>query len=186
MPLISRFLSHSVSFSHRKFNQGATSFGGASLWERKPRRIFCIAGCQTVNRLESRGTSTVPTTATPAPAISCFIPWLLAPGLSLPYPSSRFTTPHTPRPAPKAITSVCKVEIAEVKKASQFLHFIYVLLWWVEKSAVLRSQDSAIIQGFVSIPIGIIFIPVIGIIFIIFCFLHVYFHDKIEFIILRG
>ena len=30
----------------------------------------------------------MPTMATPAPAMSCFMPWLLAPGLSLPY------TPH--------------------------------------------------------------------------------------------
>ena len=30
----------------------------------------------------------------------------LAPGLSLPYPSIRLTTPHTARPAPRATTSV--------------------------------------------------------------------------------
>ena len=41
--------------------------------------------------------------------------WALEPGLSLPYPSRRLTTPHTPRPAPRATTSVCKVVIAEVK-----------------------------------------------------------------------
>ena len=37
----------------------------------------------------------MPTMATPAPAMSCFMPWLLAPGLSLPYPSSRLMdAPH--------------------------------------------------------------------------------------------
>ena len=33
---------------------------------------------QTVNRPDSRGTSTMPTMATPAPAMSCFMPWLFA------------------------------------------------------------------------------------------------------------
>ncbi|EJX08610.1 hypothetical protein EVA_03280 [gut metagenome] len=28
-----------------------------------------------MNGLESRGTRTMPTTATPAPAMSCFMPW---------------------------------------------------------------------------------------------------------------
>ena len=59
----------------------------------------------------------VPSRMMPPPAMSCFIPWLLEPGLSLPYPSRRLTTPHTPRPAPRATTSVCKVVIAEVKNA---------------------------------------------------------------------
>ena len=44
-------------------------------------------------------------------------PWLLAPGLSFPYPSRRFTTPHTPRPAPIATTRVFKVVIALLKNA---------------------------------------------------------------------
>ena len=43
--------------------------------------------------------------------------WALAPGLSFPYPSRRFTTPHTPRPAPIATTRVFKVVIALLKNA---------------------------------------------------------------------
>ena len=49
--------------------------------------------------------------------IKCLMPWLLAPGLSFPYPSRRFTTPHTPRPAPIATTRVFKVVIALLKNA---------------------------------------------------------------------
>ena len=37
--------------------------------------------------------------------------------LSFPYPSRRFTTPHTPRPAPIATTRVFKVVIALLKNA---------------------------------------------------------------------
>ena len=55
--------------------------------------------------------------ATPPPAMSYFIPCDLAPGLSLPYPSRRFTTPQATRPAPSAITSVCNTVIAELKNA---------------------------------------------------------------------
>lgn len=47
--------------------------------------------------------------------IKCFIPCDLAPGLSLPYPSSRLMTPHAASPAPMAQTSVFKVVIAVVK-----------------------------------------------------------------------
>ena len=36
--------------------------------------------------------------------------------LSFPYPSIRLTTPHTPRPAPRAMTSVFSTSTAEVKK----------------------------------------------------------------------
>ena len=35
-------------------------------------------------------------------------------------PQRRFTTPHTPRPAPRAITSVCNTVIAELKNAMSF------------------------------------------------------------------
>ena len=35
----------------------------------------------------------------------------------MPYPSKRLITPHTARPAPSATTSVCKIEIAELKNA---------------------------------------------------------------------
>ena len=40
----------------------------------------------------------VPIRATPPPAMSCFIPWDFAPGLSLPYPSIRLIAPQIPRP----------------------------------------------------------------------------------------
>ena len=43
---------------------------------------------------------------TPPPAISCLTPWLLEAGLSPPYPSIRLITPHTPTPAPMAVTTV--------------------------------------------------------------------------------
>ena len=41
-----------------------------------------------------------------------FISWDFAPGLSFPYPSIRLIAPQIPRPAPSAITSVCKVSTA--------------------------------------------------------------------------
>ena len=41
--------------------------------------------------------------------------------LSFPYPSSKLITPHTARPAPIATTSVCKIEIAELKNAICYL-----------------------------------------------------------------
>ena len=47
--------------------------------------------------------------------------WALAPGLSLPYPSSRLMPPHTPRPAPRAITRVWRVVIADWKNAILYL-----------------------------------------------------------------
>ena len=40
-----------------------------------------------------------------------------APGLSLPYPSSRLMTPHTARPQPMAITSTFNILIAELINA---------------------------------------------------------------------
>ncbi len=49
-------------------------------------------------------------------AMSCFMPCDLAPGLSLPYPSSKLITPQIPSPAPSAITRVWSTLIAEVKK----------------------------------------------------------------------
>ncbi len=47
----------------------------------------------------------------------CFIPCDLAPGLSLPYPSRRFTAPQTPRPAPIAVTKVPITSTPELKNA---------------------------------------------------------------------
>ncbi len=38
----------------------------------------------------------------------------------MPYPSMRLITPHTPKPAPKAMTRTFSVPIAEVKKAIIF------------------------------------------------------------------
>lgn len=49
--------------------------------------------------------------------IKCLIPCDFAPGLSLPYPSIKLITPHTPSPAPMATTRVCKILIAELKNA---------------------------------------------------------------------
>ena len=49
--------------------------------------------------------------------MNCFMPWLFEPGLSDPYPSSRLTPPHTPRPAPRATTRVCRTSIAELKNS---------------------------------------------------------------------
>ena len=69
------------------------------------------------NKPESRGTSTIPIRATPPPAISCFMPWLFAPGLSFPYPSRRLITPQMPSPAPRAITRVCNTSIALLKNS---------------------------------------------------------------------
>lgn len=45
--------------------------------------------------------------------------WAFAPGLSLPYPSSRLMTPQMPRPAPRAMTSVWSTWIAELKNSIQ-------------------------------------------------------------------
>ena len=59
--------------------------------------------------------------ATPPPAMSCFMPWDFAPGLSWPYPSRRLMTPQIPRPAPRAITRVCRVVTADVKNAIRFV-----------------------------------------------------------------
>ena len=62
--------------------------------------------------------------------MNCFIPCDLAPGLSLPYPSSRLMTPHAASPAPMAQTSVFKVVIAVVKnpicetKITDFAYFV--------------------------------------------------------------
>lgn len=47
--------------------------------------------------------------------IKCFIPCDFAPGLSVPYPSSRLITPQAASPAPIAQTNVFKVVIAVVK-----------------------------------------------------------------------
>ena len=49
--------------------------------------------------------------------IRCLIPWLFAPGLSLPYPSSRLMIPHTATPAPMAVTTVLSAVTLLVKKA---------------------------------------------------------------------
>lgn len=46
------------------------------------------------------GTSTIASRISPRPDISCFMPCDFAPGLSLPYPSKRLTTPQTPSSAP--------------------------------------------------------------------------------------
>ena len=43
--------------------------------------------------------------------------WAFAPGLSLPYPSIRLTTPQTPRPAPIATTRVCRTVIDWLKNS---------------------------------------------------------------------
>ena len=40
--------------------------------------------------------------------------------LSLPYPSKRFTTPQTPKPAPSPMTSVCNVSMLVVKNSISF------------------------------------------------------------------
>ena len=47
--------------------------------------------------------------------IKCLIPCDFAPGLSLPYPSRRLITPHTPTPAPIAVTTVFNPVTAVVK-----------------------------------------------------------------------
>ena len=74
----------------------------------------------------------VPMSATPPPAMSCFIPWDFAPGLSLPYPSIRFTTPQIPRPAPSAITRVCRTPTALLKNAIREVTKIADLLFFVD------------------------------------------------------
>lgn len=48
-------------------------------------------------------------------------PSKFAPGLSFPYPSSKLMPPHTPRPPPSAITSVCSTSIVELKNVMAFL-----------------------------------------------------------------
>ena len=58
----------------------------------------------------------MPIRITPPPAMSCLMPWLLAPGLSFPYPSRRLMTPHTPKPAPMAVTRVWRIVILLLKK----------------------------------------------------------------------
>ena len=80
------------------------------------------------------GTRVMPMRATPPPAISCFMPWDFAPGLSLPVyaplrsaqsrrppdvvrPSSRLIAPQMPRPAPSATTRVCSTPTALLKNA---------------------------------------------------------------------
>ena len=80
------------------------------------------------------GTRVMPMRATPPPAISCFMPWDFAPGLSLPVyaplrsaqsrrppdvvrPSSRLIAPQIPRPAPSATTRVCSTPTALLKNA---------------------------------------------------------------------
>lgn len=45
--------------------------------------------------------------------------WAFAPGLSLPYPSSKLTAPQMPRPAPRAMTRVWSTWIAELKNSIQ-------------------------------------------------------------------
>ena len=82
MPLTNRPFNHSVTFDQRKFNQEIPPFlrrkrrqpgsrpHGAAPCKKSYNRNLCD---QTVNRLLSSGTSTVPTTATPAPAISCIM-----------------------------------------------------------------------------------------------------------------
>ncbi|EQK19083.1 hypothetical protein QUY_3461 [Clostridioides difficile P71] len=69
------------------------------------------------NRPESSGTRVRPIKATPPPAINCFMPWLFAPGLSLPYPSMRLMPPQMPSPAPSAITKVCNTSTALLKNS---------------------------------------------------------------------
>ena len=48
--------------------------------------------------------------------IKCLIPCDFAPGLSFPYPSRRLITPHTPTPAPIAVTTVLSPVTDVVKK----------------------------------------------------------------------
>ena len=69
------------------------------------------------NRVASCGIRFIPISTMPPPAINCFIPCDFAPGLSVPYPSSRLITPQAASPAPIAQTNVFKVVIAVVKNA---------------------------------------------------------------------
>lgn len=60
------------------------------------------------NRVVSCGITVCATMMMPPPLISCLMPCDFAPGLSFPYPSRRLITPHTPTPAPIAVTTCFK------------------------------------------------------------------------------
>ena len=110
------------------------------------------------NRPERSGTRVMPMRATPPPAISCFMPWDFAPGLSLPVyaplrsaqsrrppdvvrPSSRLIAPQIPRPAPSATMRVCSTPTALLKKA-------------IDKSSLLDAGElpREMVMGFVMDP----------------------------------
>ena len=94
----------------------------------------------------------MPINATPPPAISCFMPCDLAPGLSFPYPSSRFITPHIPRPAPSAMTSVWRTSTAELKKAIQHPPEPFYKISEVQAGGGIQVPVSPFIKESPSVP----------------------------------
>ena len=88
--------------------------------------------------------------ATPPPAISCFMPCDLAPGLSFPYPSSRLMTPQIPRPAPRAMTKVCKTSTALLKKSIFYVpeSFLYGFYDGNRKAGMSWPPCAAVDSGF--------------------------------------
>ena len=90
----------------------------------------------------------MPIRITPPPAINCLMPCDFAPGLSLPYPSRRLTTPHTPRPAPMAVTRVCKIVTLLLKNAMRkcaepvFCFVCIVVLRILQKASPISRDPS--------------------------------------------
>ena len=76
MPPTSISFSQLVRASNKKSIRCQTSFQPLPLCAEGTR--ISAGYDQTVNRPDSSGTRTMPTMATPAPAISCFMPWLFA------------------------------------------------------------------------------------------------------------
>ena len=76
--------------------------------------------------------------------------WALAPGLSFPYPSSRLMTPQIPRPAPRAMTKVCKTSTALLKKSIFYVpeSFFYGFYDGNRKAGMSWPPCMAVDSGF--------------------------------------
>ena len=88
---VMKSVSKSQIQSSRSSNNPSSNFGyllcgnrKACLSSRKAGRPALLLLMSQPKSPARRGTSVVPIRATPPPAMSCFIPWDLAPGLSLP------------------------------------------------------------------------------------------------------
>ena len=76
--------------------------------------------------------------------------WALAPGLSFPYPSSRLMTPQIPRPAPRAMTKICKTSTALLKKSIFYVpeSFLYGFYDGNRKAGMSWLPCAAVDSGF--------------------------------------